>query len=283
MSEELQKCPDTSEEIQSREALLLQLAQCLKEVRASKKISLEEAALSLKLRPVYLEALESGKWDEMPGEVYALGFLKQYAAFLGLDIGDSIEKLKTGDYKLTKPLTFPDPPIAPNRTWVIIAALAFVVLIILFNIFDSSEPEKSGMPAAETTEMQLAPEITPSDTVSAIEKVEPPVIESEQPVEEAPEVAVAEPVEHEYLLSAVGAEVWLQIYTDPSDGSAGVLVQEALLKDGESIAIHDASSLQLTCGNAAALRIEIDGHISSEAGSLGEPGKVLRNFRLAAE
>ena len=102
------------EDASSREELLHELAQCLKKARKASGLNREEIALTLKLRPVYIESLESGDWSQMPGEVYALGFLKQYASYLDVDVSNSIEKLKTGQYKLTKPLTFPDPPIAPN-------------------------------------------------------------------------------------------------------------------------------------------------------------------------
>lgn len=290
MSEELKHCPDTYGEAETREELLHHLAHCLKNTRESKQMSLEEAALTLKLRTVYLEALESGDWHEMPGEVYALGFLKQYAAHLGLDVSDSIEKLKTGDYKLTKPLTFPDPPISPNRTWAIVAALTFVVLFILFNIFDSGEPEKPVMPPVQTTEMQLAPELEVTESDQLIAEQAPAPGESTESNEPAASDTAAVPpapvnaVMHEYKLSAVGADVWLQVSTESSEEAPSELLQEALLKSGESVVVRNESpSLILTCGNAAALQIEIDGQMTAAAGSLGEEGKVLRDFRLSAD
>jgi len=282
MDKELNNCSDSFEEPQSREELLNHLAHCLKNSRQNQKLNLEEVAVSLKLRMSYLEALESGQWDDMPGEVYALGFLKQYAAYLGVDISGSIEKLKTGDYKLTKPLTFPDPPIAPNRTWVIVAALAFVILFILFNIFDSGEPEHHVTAPEEPTEMQLAPDIAVPESYPGVENGEAAI--EEPPADESTaEIVTDEAVEHEYRLSAIDGDVWLQITTDPSDDTAGELLQEALLKSGESIEIRNTDSLLLTCGNAAALQIEIDGIMTATAGSLGDEGKVLRNFRLASE
>lgn len=290
MDEMQKKCPERSDKAESRGELLEALALCLKEARQSRELSLEEAAMALKLRMVYLEALESGDWSEMPGEVYALGFLKQYAAHLGVDVSDSVEKLKTGDYKLTKPLTFPDPPIAPNRTWVIIAALAFIVLFILFNIFDGGEPEQPVEPAPQQamqfSEMRLAPEIdTPVQEQEAAEPsaVEAPLVPETKTVPGTAQETPSAPL-HEYRLSAAGGDVWLQVSTDPGEDEYAELIQEALLKDGESIVIRNpAASLQLTCGNAAALQIDVDGHTMAVAGSLGDEGKVLRDFRLTAE
>jgi len=282
MSDELKQCPDSFDEVESREELLHHLGSCLKSARESKKLNLEEVALSLKLRTSYLEAIESGNWDDMPGEVYALGFLKQYAAYLRLDVGNSVEKLKTGDYKLTKPLTFPDPPIAPNRTWVIVAALAFVVLFILFNIFDSGEPEKTVPPVLDNTEMQLSADIETQETDQKEESFA--VVETEPvSVTESPEPLAEPAATHEFVLSAIGGDVWLQVSDNSGDQEAPELLQEALLKDGESITINSEKPLILTCGNAAALQVEVDGHITAAAGSLGAEGKVLRNFSLAEE
>jgi len=281
----MDKCPENVKEASSREELLLELSGCLKHARELQGLSIEEIALSLKLRNVYLHALESGNWDEMPGEVYAIAFLKQYAAYLNIDISESVELLKTGQYKLTKPVTFPDSPLAPSKTWVIVAALAFIVLFILLNLFDDSgsdrvsplpekaEVDSSSMPLTHdgTTSMPEAVTDT-STTEKAAEELKPsPVV-----TEEASDTRAT----HRYRLTAVGADVWLQLY---SPGEPPLLVQEALLKPGESMKLdHVSPSLLLTCGNPLALQVEVDDQLIVEAGSIGEVDKVLRDFRLTA-
>lgn len=290
MNDQLEKCSDHIEEAASQEELLRDLAHCLKSKRESQNLTIEEIALSLKLRTVYLKALESGAWDDMPGEVYAIAFLKQYAAFLGLDISEHIEKLKTGQYKLTKPLTFPDPPIAPNKTWVIVALLLFIVLFILFNLFDdgfdNNETEQRDLPS---TEMTLAPPLpavdksltTPdeTDTTEKIPTSSSDTESTEPPSEKAPEAII----QHEYRLTAVGDDVWLQLLLEGVSGEEPLLLREVLLRDGQSTTIHHASpSLLLTCGNTISLQVHIDGKLVIATGSLGESGKVLRNFKLTS-
>jgi len=288
MNDELEKCTNSLEEASSREELLEELARCLKNKREARNLNLEEIALTLKLRTVYLEALESGDWGEMPGEVYALGFLKQYASYLGLDVSDSIEKLKTGHYKLTKPLTFPDPPIAPSRTWVIVAALAFVVLIILFNLFDSGEPQQPLTAPTVTSEVETTPETAVSQENDSGGTVTDSTSTEAEPAEtgsESPDLTPDAALTHAYELAAVGGDVWLQVSVEPvTEEETPALLQEVLLRDGETVSISHASpSLLLTCGNAAALQVKVDGTVTAAAGSLGESGKVLRNFRIAAE
>jgi len=61
------------------------LAEVLKSTRKKKGLSLEEAEEETKVRSKYLEALEESRFDVLPGNVYALGFLAKYAEFLGLE------------------------------------------------------------------------------------------------------------------------------------------------------------------------------------------------------
>ena len=280
---ETEQCSSKIESAASREELLYELACCLKKARKSQQLNTEEIGLTLKLRPVYIEALESGDWSQMPGEVYALGFLKQYASFLGLDVNDSLEKLKTGQYKLTKPLTFPDPPIAPNKTWVIVAALVFVVVLILFNLIDNEQPDRNPMPAAKTAESSITTTNEPTLLTDDAEETKQPSLTPDiSPAED--DSPSSEPVvTHEYKLFAIGADVWLQLYVEESSDEDTVPLREVLLRTGESITIqHPSPFLMLTCGNPVALEVEIDGTRVITAGSLGQSGKVLRNFKLHA-
>ena len=57
----------------------------LRNKRLEKGLTLEDVSNLVKIRKKYLEALESGNYNEIPGTVYAKSFLKIYADFLGLD------------------------------------------------------------------------------------------------------------------------------------------------------------------------------------------------------
>lgn len=53
-------------------------------------LSVEQVQAETKIRRRYLEALEAGREDLIPGEVYVKGFLRFYANFLGLDGSDLV-------------------------------------------------------------------------------------------------------------------------------------------------------------------------------------------------
>jgi len=53
--------------------------------RQGLKKSISEAAKEISISEKYLNALEGGKYDQLPGEVYLKNFLKTYSKYLGLD------------------------------------------------------------------------------------------------------------------------------------------------------------------------------------------------------
>ena len=77
--------------------------------------SLQEMAAALHIRPQYLEALEAGRISELPGNAYALGFLRTYAGALGLDPNEIARRFKAEAAAVDEKteLTFPVP--APER------------------------------------------------------------------------------------------------------------------------------------------------------------------------
>jgi len=284
-------------------SLLIRIGGHLREAREAQGKQLTDMVRELKLRKVYLEAMENGKWEVLPDEVYAIAFLRQYAAHLKLDLDDDINKIKNRQYQLTRPLTFPDPPVAPSRRWAWIAAALFLVLFLAFNIFNHdieapspTDPIPAAVPLSSEPAAALpdAESMNSPDHTSQAENIEPAETDSPAPVETtAPSInlptqdaAVSEqttPVLHSYRFEAVGDAVWLQVYLPDDSGSAsGDLRKEVLLNAGHHLLLNEPySRLWLTTGNAGALQISIDEKIINAVGSLGDIGTVLRNYQLS--
>jgi cytoskeletal protein RodZ len=66
----------------------------LKTAREDLGLSLQEVAQRTRIRRVFLQAFENGDYEQLPATAYAIGFLRQYAALLGLD-----EERVVGDYR----------------------------------------------------------------------------------------------------------------------------------------------------------------------------------------
>jgi len=288
---------DLKRQIQAR------LGQQLHAARERREITITEASSRLRIREAYLKGLESGDWSNLPEEVYVLGFLRQYAALLGEDFHEDLEMLKSGSYQLTKPFTMPDTPIAPNKMWAMAAGILFVLLFILFNVVGDDEKETpppevpvantSPLPAEKTAAKQTVVKEMAKEDISPAAQPPEAEYDSGKPststnIEALPQMdkeaeasspaALPEKVfkTHRYRLTAVEASAWLQVH-DPS----GALLKEALLHPGQSLRLESSEPfLSVTCGNAAALQIEVDGTLYAAAGTLGAPEKVLRDFRI---
>ncbi len=66
----------------------------LRKTRLAKKQDLRDIASYLCIRYQFLQALEENRYKELPGEAYANGFVRSYAAYLGLDAADIISRYK---------------------------------------------------------------------------------------------------------------------------------------------------------------------------------------------
>ena len=72
---------------------------------------LRHIANILKIRYVYLEAIEDGRFEDLPGHTYSMGFVRAYAEHLGLDSDEVIRRFKNqvvGDHPEPS-LDFPEP------------------------------------------------------------------------------------------------------------------------------------------------------------------------------
>lgn len=83
----------------------------LRERREARGISLIEAEKDSKIRKKYLQALEEGNLNLIPGKTYIIGYLRNYSKYLGIDeeninqiiqTYDNLEKKKTGLEEIKK-------------------------------------------------------------------------------------------------------------------------------------------------------------------------------------
>ena len=70
------------------------VGETLRRARLAKKLELQDVAAYLCIRARFLEALENGNTKELPGDAYAQGFVRSYAAYLGLDADKTVAEYK---------------------------------------------------------------------------------------------------------------------------------------------------------------------------------------------
>lgn len=71
------------------------VSESLRQGRIKAGLSVAEVADLLCIRQVYLQAIEEGRFAELPGKVYAIGFVRSYADFLNLDGERLVQRFKS--------------------------------------------------------------------------------------------------------------------------------------------------------------------------------------------
>ncbi|NGX28385.1 MAG: hypothetical protein K940chlam1_00564 [Candidatus Anoxychlamydiales bacterium] len=117
-----------------------QIGEMFKSKRHEMNLSLKEVENATSIRMQYLKGIEEGTVERMLSQVYIMGFLKQYAAFLGLD-GEKIVKQnpkafnstvenKDFDYGIgTLDVRNPQTSSAkmlPNAIWIVLGVVALI-------------------------------------------------------------------------------------------------------------------------------------------------------------
>ena len=115
------------------------LGEGLRRARAASGKSLAELAAETKVHTRYLVAFEQNDWSSLPSRVFAIGYVRAYAAALGLDEQLAIERFKRESPDTSVPLkapigiAFEDVRRQSPR---IVAGIAVVVLAVIgWNVF----------------------------------------------------------------------------------------------------------------------------------------------------
>ncbi len=108
------------------------LGETLRRARLSKGITFEDAERVTRISRKYLEALELENFGILPAPVFARGFLRSYADYLGLDPAELLPFFPVGH--VDEPTLEPLPEVSQPRTWNasgLIAAGVVASLILL--------------------------------------------------------------------------------------------------------------------------------------------------------
>ena len=75
-------------------AMSMGVAALLRETRIKQGRDIAVVATTLRIRQPYLQAIEDGRFEDLPGSTYAVGFVRGYAEFLGLDGAEIVRRFK---------------------------------------------------------------------------------------------------------------------------------------------------------------------------------------------
>ena len=137
------------------------IGQALKAVRLSKDLSLEAMAGETRIRRIYLAAIEDMAMHALPSRPFTIGYVRAYAAALGLDSEAAVARFKADDPARDQGLREPvgvrrggDPRLAA----IILSGTLILGAIILWNI------AQRAMGQQEPPQAEIAPSSPPSAT-----------------------------------------------------------------------------------------------------------------------
>lgn len=103
----------------------------LRDQREARGLDLTQVEKSIRIRRAHLEAIEEGRYDELPGAAYIPAFLRAYATHLGLDP----EKVMTayhlsGAVPIKRPVALPaNFPVTDRRAPIGLAVLTVLLVV----------------------------------------------------------------------------------------------------------------------------------------------------------
>ena len=213
----------------------------LRAVREKAGLTLAEVAARTRVPQRHLEAIETGRYSDLPSPTYANGFAKAYARAVDLDEVDIGRRLRGEMASIARPapvyqpIEATDPTRVPSRGLTVVALGVAVAVLILAGLYFG------------TTLFRGDGAGSPTPTVANAPPAAAPV--APQPV---PTAMV--PADGQVTLTAT-EEVWVRLYD--ADGKT---LHQGTLKAGESFDVPaDASDPMVNVGRPDHLRFTVNG------------------------
>jgi cytoskeleton protein RodZ len=248
------------------------LGERFRAAREARGLTLSEVAEHIRIRSVYLAAIEDENWSAVGAPVYIRGFLRTYARFLGLDPEEVVGVFNSEASAATPaaPSSSGTPPKttyradeAPARNLSPLIWVASLVAVVLIAIVVYNEAAlRARQTAVNTT--------TPAASVVA-SAAAPTVGASESPgASPSPDVSPS-PATIASLEVRLSAPSWLRVTVD------GSVSMEGTFPAGTVRQFHGKTA-RLRIGNAGGVQILVNG---KSLGVLGAVGDVVeRSFTL---
>jgi cytoskeleton protein RodZ len=201
----------------------------------------------LKIRRVYLQAIEDGRFDDLPGATYAVGFIRAYAEYLGLNSIEIVSRFKeevqgvNERLQLVFPTPVPESKI-PSGAVLLISVLLIVLAYGGWYYLSSGDDDMDGHvldlpdslePLASSGEDEPLPDELDSTRNILLSPAEPLVADEGEPDAQVPQ----EPGEDEPSAQApqepdapasIGGAVSAEFEAEPAAGASLVgVVSEA--------------------------------------------------------
>ncbi|MBM4139391.1 MAG: helix-turn-helix domain-containing protein [Nitrospira sp.] len=255
-----------------------------RQVRETKKLTVEEVSSKTRIRLDFINALEDENFAKLPDQVFARGFVRSYARSLGLDEEDVIQRFAQSSRsfyekqdeqeRLRARQTEENRKHESNRKTVMVAVgIAVLTLVFLLSREQPSVVKQSSSETASVKDSTQAATETPSPTLRqdldpVIDMLKPaegaavlaPVMETHLPKLPTPPPVASKPVSASEPISRV---------SPGGDGPLGGISREGELSGADGQLVLDLEATELSW-----VVVQIDNGRPQEA--LLRPGEKAR-------
>lgn len=265
------------------------VGQQLQAARKAQRLSVDDVASAIRLRPGLVTAIEADDLAALGGDVYARGHLRSYARFLELDEDEIIATYNEqvgADVVAAAEVPEPTPaaarslPLAPvasladgarslrpvmghkrqaNWTGAMVAALVVVALIGGIAILGKLGNTPKQSPIAAIPSLTATPKVTPTTSATST-----PSASATTPTA-PPSDLVAQLPGATVQLTVNGAASWVSVV-----GNSKGTIFQGILQPGTSTTYNDRKGIKLVLGNAGAVTVTVNGNNLGVAGSQGQ-------------
>jgi len=286
------------------------VGQDLRTARLRRGEDLATVSRALKIRKEHLDAVEEDRIESLPGKTYAIGFVRSYAGYLGLDVTAMVARFKeeiSGRHDEHTPAIAQIPDEETRhlpRGWRIVAGV--VVLLLgygAWHLFSSGSTQVAVPPPPSLNPPKAAavkPAPAPAQTASAAPATPAPPAKSpasavapSASMSSLPASTQTKPPTTDNAVSTIGASggtvygeqnrnprVVLKARTDTRitvRGEDGTLYLNRDLKAGDTYMVPNLPGLSLATSNAGAIEVALDGQV---LGPVGQSQEILGRVSL---
>ncbi len=255
----------------------------LRAERERRGLTVKDIERETSIRSAYIEALESGRYEALPSEVYVKGFIRNYAEFLRLDAGALVRQYREETHGTEEEPAAAQPrsagggdhaPFASgsdfherveksHRAQIILTVTAVVAAAFVGSIYYFFGEDPAAKPPAQTARQETA-------SSAPLPSAETRQDAAQEKPGGAPEAAGQEDVR-----VRLTGRCWLYVVADGKD------VYEGTAEANQTFQWTGKESVVITAGNAGAVEVT---HNGKPAGVLGKAGEVVeRRFGRSGE
>lgn len=280
------------------------LGEMLRDAREARGISLADAERETKIRQKHISAIEDDKLALLPGPVFARGFLRNYAAYLGLDPDEVLDifdqqtqptrqkiraargepvkpKGRKGDKISINPLS-PEPIDTRVRyasSYIAISLLALPLIIAFYFVYSAYAGRDTSAPIP-TTQVR-PPTVTPLKTIPVIvgapgsgDANTPTVYVPATPgtaseTAASPTAAPTAPIEARESIEVsitTSRDAWMRVLVD------GVQQYSGTIAKGQTRQWKGKASIRIRTGRADSVKVVVNG---TDRGFLGDRDNLI--------